>query len=176
MTMTSSSSTRPEAMRREGTVSIYATLWELRFPRTGDVYAGCKWVDVIAQGVPAHIGTPTPGYGYEDGDPFDAFLPPACPIGVDASEDDLRAVVFVTGDTTKGTARAGQEYESPLLVLSGSAYATIPFQELHDRLCDALRGGRPRLVMQVFRPGLPPALLFDDGSTATVDGDDEPRS
>jgi hypothetical protein len=53
--------------------------------------------------VPAPIGTPTPGYGYESGDPFDAFLPPACRIGIDASEDDLRAVVFVTGHTTKGT-------------------------------------------------------------------------
>ena len=66
-------------------MSIYATLWQLRFPRTGDAYERCEWVDVFAQGVPAHIGTPTPGYGYEAGDPYHAFLPPALRIGVDAS-------------------------------------------------------------------------------------------
>ena len=46
-------------------MSIYATLWRLQFPRHGDAYAGCEWVDVLAQGVPAHVGTPTPCYGYE---------------------------------------------------------------------------------------------------------------
>lgn len=55
-------------------MSIYATLWHLRFPRHGDAYVGCDWVDVLAQGVPAHIGTPTPGYGYESEDPYEAFL------------------------------------------------------------------------------------------------------
>jgi len=44
-------------------MSIYATLWQLQFPRHGDAYVGCEWVDVLAQGVPAHIGAPTPGYG-----------------------------------------------------------------------------------------------------------------
>jgi hypothetical protein len=146
-------------------MSIYATLWQLRFPRTGDAYLGCEWVDVVAQGVPAHIGTPTPGYGYEGGDPYDAFLPPALRVGVDGSEDDLRAVVFVTSDTKKGTSRAGQEYECPLLVLTGVEYMAMPFQDLHDRLCDALRGARPRLVSQVFVPGSASTLVFDDGST-----------
>ena len=42
-------------------MSIYTTLWQLRFPRTGDACEGCEWVDVFAQGVPAHIGTPTAG-------------------------------------------------------------------------------------------------------------------
>lgn len=54
--------------RGAGAMSIYATLWRLRFPRTGDSYDGCEWLDVLAQGVPAHIGTPTPGYGYEAGE------------------------------------------------------------------------------------------------------------
>jgi hypothetical protein len=62
-------------------MSIYATLWHLRFPRDGDAHAGCEWIDVFAQGVPAHIGTPTPGYGYESGDPFKTFLPRALEIG-----------------------------------------------------------------------------------------------
>ena len=42
-------------------MSIYATLWDFQFPRNGDAYAECEWVEVLAQGVPAHIGTPTPG-------------------------------------------------------------------------------------------------------------------
>jgi hypothetical protein len=144
-------------------MSIYATLWQLRFPRAGDACLGCDWVDVLAQGVPAHIGTPTPGYGYEAGDPYALFLPPALRVGVDASEDGLRAVVFVTSGLKKGTARAAQEYVSPLLVLTGAEYASMPFQELHDRLCDALRGARPRLAFQVFAPERS-TLVFDDGS------------
>ena len=121
-------------------MSIYATLWHLQFPRHGDAHVGCEWVDVLAQGVPAHIGTPTPGYGYESADPYEAFLPPALRIDGDVSEDHLRAVVFVVGMSKKGTARSGQEYESPLLVLTGTEYAGMRFQVLHDRLCTALRG------------------------------------
>jgi len=55
-------------------MSIYATLWWLEFPRYGDDHIGCEWTRVSAQGVPAHIGTPTPGFGYEDGDPYADFL------------------------------------------------------------------------------------------------------
>lgn len=146
-------------------MSIYATLWHLRFPRVDDAWLGCEWEDVFAQGVPAHVGTPTAGYGYEAGDPYDPFLPPALHLGVNGSKDDLRAVVFVTGDTKKGTARAGQEYESPLLVLTGAEYIATSFQALHERLCDALRGPRPRLASQVFVPGSASTLVFDDGVT-----------
>jgi hypothetical protein len=39
-------------------------------------------------------------------------------------------------------------HESPLLVLTGADYAAMPFQDLHDRLCTALRGNRPRLVLE----------------------------
>ena len=88
-------------------MSIYATLWHLQFPLHGDAYVRCEWVEVLAQGVPAHIGTPTPGYSYESGDPYEAFLPPALRIESGASEDDLRAVVFVMSTSTKGTARSG---------------------------------------------------------------------
>ncbi len=55
-------------------MSIYSTLWTLQFPRYGDDHTGCEWVEVWAQGVPGHIGTPTPGHGYEAGDPFADFL------------------------------------------------------------------------------------------------------
>ena len=99
-------------------MSIYSTLWHLRFPRLGDAYFGCEWVDVFAQGVPAHIGTPTAGYGYESGDPFAAFL-------------------------------------------------------LHDRLCAELRGTRPGLVLQVFRPNATSALAFEDGPWQSLPS--EPR-
>ena len=57
-------------------MSIYATLWWLKFPRCGDDYVGCEWIRVTAQGVPAHVGTLTLGFGYEDGDPYAEFLPP----------------------------------------------------------------------------------------------------
>lgn len=148
-------------------MSIYATVWCLQFPRRGDFYAGCDWIEVVAQGVPAHIGTPTPGYGYESGDPYAAFLPPALRIGDGASENDLRAVVFVVSLAKKGTSRSGQEFESPLLVLTGAEYAATPFQILHDRLCDVLRGDRPRLVLEVFGGDGGATLVFEDGATAS---------
>jgi hypothetical protein len=145
-------------------MSIYATLWRLQFPRYGDVYVGCEWVEVVAQGVPAHVGTPTPGYGYESGDPYESFLPPALRVDDGASEDDLRAVVCILGDSAKGRSRSGQEYESPLLVLTGTEYAAITFQILHDRLCTALRGDRPRLMVEVFGSDSSARLVFEDGS------------
>jgi hypothetical protein len=120
-------------------VSLYATLWHLRFPREGEADVDGEWLDVLAQGVPAHVGTPTPGYGYGSGDPYESFLPPALPVEGATSEDDLRAVVFVVGASKKGTSRSGQEYEAPLLVLTGKEYAAMSFQVLHDRLCTALR-------------------------------------
>jgi hypothetical protein len=158
-------------------VSIYATLWCLQFPRDGDFFAGCDWIEVVAQGVPAHIGTPTPGYGYEVGDPFAEFLPPALRIGIDASDGDLRAVVFIISQTKKGTSRSGQEYESPLLVLSGAEYAAMPFQVLHDRLCTTLRGDRPGLVLHVLAGDGTSTLIFDDGSAVAgppITGDESP--
>ena len=56
-------------------VVCVVTLWTLRFPSEGDCFTGCEWIEVMAQGVPPHIGSPTPGAGYEEGDPFAAFLP-----------------------------------------------------------------------------------------------------
>lgn len=147
-------------------MSIYATRWILRFPRFGDEYSGCEWVTVLGQGVPAHIGTPTPGYGYETGDPHSAFLPPAIPV-VNEETAALRAMVIVRDDTPK----VGQEYIAPLLVLTGEEYAAMPFQELHERICDALRGSRPRLFAQMYdETGV--TLLFEDGSKKQIDDED----
>jgi len=108
-------------------MSIYATLWRLKFPGGGDDYVGCEWVEIIAQGVPAHIGASDP----------------------EAPDD--------------GTDRSGQEYVDPLLVLSGREYRTMPFEDLYNKLCDALRGDRPRLVAQSWGPDGRVRLLFEDG-------------
>jgi hypothetical protein len=40
-------------------MSIYATLWWLKFPRYGDEYIGCEWIRVSVQGFPptlVHLG------------------------------------------------------------------------------------------------------------------------
>ena len=140
-------------------MSIYATRWILKFPRFGDAHFDCEWVTVIGQGVPAHIGTPTPGYGYESGDPYSSFLPPAIAIVDEESEASLRAMVIVRDDTEK----VGQEYIAPLLVLSGDEYAAIPFDVLHERICDALRGRRPRVIAEMHDPS-GSALMFEDGT------------
>lgn len=151
-------------------MSIYATLWTLKFPKDGDDYIGCEWIEITAQGVPSHIGSPTPGSGYEDGDPYAAFLPPPVETVEDIEAKYLRTVVFVTEETSKGTARSGQEYENPLLVLTGQEYATITFEELHTQLCDALRGEKPRVIGQFLEPGGGIKTFFEDGS---IKKDDE---
>lgn len=136
-------------------MSIYATLWALRFPRFGEYHSGCEWVPVLAQAVPAHVGS-------EDPDPYVSFLPPI----PESVADNVRAVVFVTMGAQKGTNRSAQEYVTPLLILAGSEYASISFAALHTRLCEALRGDRPRLVAEVISPGGKSRLLFEEGSTA----------
>ena len=145
-------------------MSIYATLWRLKFPRHGDDHNGCDWITVLAQGVPAHVGTSSLGSESEPEAPYSAFLPPASTAPTDDDDQTMRAVVFITEGTSKGTARSPQEYATPLLVLSGQAYATIPFEELHQLICDALRGDRPRLVAEVRGPGGGGRLLFEGGS------------
>jgi hypothetical protein len=61
-------------------------------------------------------------------------------------------VAFVTEHSLKGTERSGQEYISPLLVLTSKEYARMPFEELHGRICDALRGNRAPVVAELFMP------------------------
>lgn len=150
-------------------MSIYATLWKLKFPQRGDYHIGCNWIEVTAQGVPAHIGSPTPGLGYEGGDPYGAFLPPPLETDEQGEHEFMRAVVFVTEETLKGTARSPQEYAAPLLVLTGKEYAALPFDDLHRRLCNALRGDRPRLTAQVHTPDGRAKLMFEDGTSRTFD-------
>ena len=133
-------------------VSIYATLWTLKFPKEGDDHLGCEWIEVRAQAVPAHVGSPTPACGYEEGDPYAAFLPPAVATDADGNAPFHRAVIIVTEYSLKGTERSGQEYVSPLLVLTGEQYARASFEELYKRICDALRGNRSPVLMEVLLP------------------------
>jgi len=133
-------------------MSIYATLWKLKFPKEGDEHLDCEWIEITAQAVPPHVGSPTPGNGYEKSDPFAAFLPPALETNSDGDAPHNRAVVFVTECTIKGTERSGQEYASLLLMLTGEEYSQITFVELHRRICDALRGNRSPVVAEVFLP------------------------
>ena len=149
-------------------MSIYATLWTLKFPGNGDDYPRCEWIAVIAQGVPAHIGSPAPGSGYPSDDPFEAFLPPPVPANEDSDAQLLRAVVFVQEGTSKGTARSAQEYVDPLLVLTGEAYAGMTFGALHARICAALRGDRPRLVATCFTPDGRVRIVFENGTSKDV--------
>ena len=148
-------------------MSIYATLWILKFPADGDEYFDCEWETVIAQGVPGHIGTPTQGYGYEAGDPYGSFLPP--PVAISESDDEtpLRAVVFVRESTEKVV----QEYINPLLVLTGAEYAAASFETLHKRICDALRGDKPKVIAEVIRSDGERELIHEDTPAKPRDAD-----
>ena len=150
-------------------MSIYATLWQLKFPRDGDDYLGCEWITVTAQGVPPHIGSPTPGCGYEDSDPYAAFLPPPLHTDEDGDHEYMRAVVLITEDTRKGTDRSPQEYVQPLLVLTGEAYANMTFDDLYTQICDALRGDKPRVVAEYLAPEGHLRILFEDGTSKELD-------
>jgi hypothetical protein len=98
----------------------------------------------------------------EDSDPYASFLPTL----QNSVAANLRAVVFVVEGTAKGTIRSAQEYSAPLFVLSGVEYASVPFTALHTRVCDALRGDRPRLLAEVIQPDGTSKLFFDNESIA----------
>ena len=150
-------------------MSVYATLWKLKFPKDGDDYPGCEWITVTAQGVPPHIGSPSPGSGYENGDPYASFLPPPVHTDEDGDSKYMRAVVFVTERTPKGTARSPQEYVNPLLVLTGRVYARMRFETLYERICQALRGTKPTVVATLLLPTGRVRIFFEDGTSKEVD-------
>ena len=153
-------------------MSIYATLWSLQFPRHGDDHTACEWVEVVAQAVPGHIGTPSPGHGYEGGDPYADFLPPPIALAPDDDGTTLRAVVIVRD----GTPKDGQRYVDPLLVLTGEEYEKSTFDELHGRICDALRGTRPEVVMEAWGPDGSVRLMTRDGSSRLLTPEERRRS
>jgi hypothetical protein len=61
-------------------MSFYATLWSVQVRDPASPFSQPRWVEVTAQAVPAHIGSPTPGCGYEGGDPYAGFLPAGGPV------------------------------------------------------------------------------------------------
>jgi len=128
-------------------MSIYATLWSIQVQNPASPFTSPRWVKVTAQAVPPHIGSPTPGCGYEGGDPYGDFLPPPIETDEEGQAEYQRAVVFVTDETRKGTVRSGQEYINPLLVLTGKEYAQMSFQTLLEKLEEAVRSG-PRVIME----------------------------
>lgn len=153
-------------------MSIYATLWSRKFPRHGDETLDCEWLEVTAQGVPGHIGSPAAGLGYEEGDPYASFLPPALVVATDDDGTTLRAVVFVTEETAQGTERCHEEYVEPLLVISGEEYAAITLSDLHERLCAALRGDRPRVIAEILEPDGGVGVVLEDGTVRKLEPDD----
>lgn len=149
-------------------MSIYATLWSIQIQDPAAPFSEPHWVEITAQAVPPHIGSPTSGCGYEDGDPYAAFLPPPLETDEEGNAPWHRAVVFVTGTTHKGTARHPQEYAEPLLILSGREYATTSFDALHERLREAIRGG-PRVVAEFLDSGGRNRVI----TMEDIDGSDE---
>ena len=128
-------------------MSIYATLWTIQIQDPASPFTAPRWVKVTAQVVPAHNGSPTPGCGYEEGDPYGDFLPPPVETDEHGEAPHDRAVVFVTDEMAKGTERSGQEYVAPLLVLNGEEYTNMSFHTLLERLEEAVRSG-PRVVAE----------------------------
>lgn len=149
-------------------MSIYATLWSIQIQDPAAPFSEPRWVEVTAQAVPAHIGSPTPGCGYEDGDPYASFLPPPVEVDRDGNAPFHRAVVFITSGTRKGTDRHPQEYVEPLFVLSGREYATIAFDDLLGRLQEAVRSG-PRVVAQFLGPTGQRKAITDEDLEPTAD-------
>ena len=144
-------------------MSIYATLWTIQIQDPASPFTSPRWVKVTAQAVPPHIGSPTPGCGYEDGDPYGDFLPPPVETDKHGEAEYNRAVVFITDETAKGTERSGQEYVAPLLVLSGEEYANMSFQTLLEQLEETVRSG-PRVVAE---------YLDAEGETHIIRDEDE---
>lgn len=144
-------------------MSIYATLWSIKIQDPAHSTLDPKWVEITAQAVPPHIGSPTPGCGYEDGDPYADFLPPPVKTDEEGQAEFDRAIVFVTNETKKGTDRSGQEYVDPLLVLTGEDYSKMPFHALLESLQEAIQSG-PRVVAEFLAP---------DGGRRTFTEDDE---
>ena len=91
------------------------------------------------------------------------------PTNADGENEYMRAVVFVTEDTPKGTERSPQEYVQPLLVLTGEAYVNVTFETLYTHICNALRSGKPRVVAQYLAPEGHIRILFEDGTAKEID-------
>ncbi len=75
----------------------------------------------------------------------------------------MHAVVLISEGTKKGDVAKPQEYVGPLCTISGQEYAEPTFEGLHERICDVLRGDRPRVVAQLFAADGKTSLFYEDG-------------
>ena len=138
-------------------MSIYATLWELQFPLFGQSHTDCEWESVVAQGVLDHVGEEGP-------DDHLMFLPPR----EVSMAGGLRAVVFIRKLQPKGTDRFAQEYPEPLLTLTGREYEALSFGALHEKLIEALRRSKPRMVAELMRPSGEITGFLEDGKSIHI--------
>ena len=130
-------------------MSIYATLWSSKIQNPALPSTMPRWVKVTAKPSRPTSAAQALGAVNEDGDPYRDFLPPPVKTNEFGEAEYDRAIVFVTDNTRKGTARNGQEYIDPLLVLTGEEYAKISFQDLLQKLAEAVCSG-PRVVLEYF--------------------------
>ena len=112
-------------------MSIYATLWEIKLPKSYSF--DTEWVEVFAQAVPPHIGHPSQ---YPEGDPYADFLPPVVECDPETGEGPFNRAVVIVAEGRN--AKDGQRYVDPLLTLTGEDYSRMPFGELLDAIKRAL--------------------------------------
>ncbi len=123
-------------------MSIYATLWEIKLPKS-HVFDD-EFATVYAQAVPPHIGHPS---CYPEGDPYADFLPPIVDCDPETGEGPVnRAVVILVEGRDE---KVGQRYISPLLTLTGTEYKVIPFCELIERIQKSLPWDRDVVAMSI---------------------------
>lgn len=127
-------------------MSIYATLWEIKLPKAHPF--DTEWVEVYAQAVPAHIGHPSV---YPEGDPYGDFLPPVVECDPETGYGPYHRAVLILVDGHGE--KVVQRYTAPILTLTGEEYAKAPFQELLDRIRDAMPWDRDVVGLSIGPDG-----------------------
>ena len=64
----------------------------------------------------------------------------------------------------------------PLLILTGEEYQRSTFDALHTRICDALRGPRSGVVMEVWGADGSVRLMMRDGSSLVLSPEEVEKS
>ena len=64
--------------------------------------------------------------------------------------------------------KSGQRYVAPLLSMSGREYFNTPFDELAERISNALRGDRPRFLTEFVLPDGTTKVVFDDDTAILI--------
>src|SRR5258708_38043434 len=139
-------------------MSIYATLWEIKLPKS--YHFDEEWVSVYAQAVPAHIGHAS---HYPEGDPYADYLPPVVqnydPESHEASP--YRAVLILMEGRDE---KIIQRYTDPLLMMTGEEYARLTFDELIHRIEDAMPWDHDIVGYKTLPDGRPKLSRLSDHS------------